>query len=45
MDGPGGADVDGDRIYFHGWLPGHRGRGLYPLPIRFDGTTPVLGGT
>jgi arabinan endo-1,5-alpha-L-arabinosidase len=45
VDGPGGADVAGDRIYFHGWLPGHGARGLYSLPIRFDGTTPVLSGT
>ncbi|MEA5363179.1 glycoside hydrolase family 43 protein [Amycolatopsis sp., V23-08] len=43
VDGPGGADVAGDRIYFHGWLPGHRARGLYTLPIHFESTRPVLG--
>ncbi|WP_290061239.1 glycoside hydrolase family 43 protein [Amycolatopsis solani] len=43
VDGPGGAAVAGGRIYFHGWLGGRKARALYSLPIRFDGTEPVLG--
>lgn len=43
VDGPGGAAVSDGRIYFHGWLPGRTARALYSLPIRFDGTKPVLG--
>jgi arabinan endo-1,5-alpha-L-arabinosidase len=43
VDGPGGAAVADGHLYFHGWLPGRKARALYSLPIRFDGTKPVLG--
>ncbi|GLY39015.1 glycoside hydrolase [Amycolatopsis sp. NBRC 101858] len=43
VDGPGGAAVADGRVYFHGWLPGRTARALYSLPIRFEGTKPVLG--
>ncbi|OZM72098.1 glycoside hydrolase [Amycolatopsis antarctica] len=44
VESPGGADVVDGHIFFHGWLGGQRlARGLYVLPIRFEGTSPVLG--
>ncbi|GAA1949366.1 glycoside hydrolase family 43 protein [Amycolatopsis minnesotensis] len=44
LDGPGGADVVDGHLFFHGWLdPGHTSRGLYTLPLSFDGERPVAG--
>ncbi|SFJ18629.1 glycoside hydrolase family 43 protein [Amycolatopsis sacchari] len=45
VNGPGGADVTAQRIFFHGWLSPdhHNGRGLYSLPVRFEGGKPVAG--
>ncbi len=43
VDGPGGAAIADGTLYFHGRLPGRKARALYSLPIRFDGTKPVLG--
>lgn len=44
VDGPGGADVVGGHIFFHGWLSKeHHARGLYSLPIRFHGGKPEIG--
>lgn len=44
VDGPGGADVLEDRIYFHGWLtPEHRTRGLFTLPLAYRDDVPELG--
>ncbi|PXY32681.1 hypothetical protein BAY60_03120 [Prauserella muralis] len=41
---PGGADVAGHRLYFHGWLPGAKSvRALYGAPLRWDGPRPVAG--
>ncbi len=35
-EGPGGADVVGRRIYFHGWLGGQRAaRGLFGMNLEF----------
>ncbi|MDQ0381589.1 beta-xylosidase [Amycolatopsis thermophila] len=35
-EGPGGADVVGGRIYFHGWLGGQRTqRGMFGLDLEF----------
>jgi hypothetical protein len=34
---PGGADVVGEHIFFHGWLDGSlQTRGLYELPLEFN---------
>ncbi|KAA9151622.1 family 43 glycosylhydrolase [Amycolatopsis acidicola] len=44
VDGPGGADVVGGHIFFHGWLDkDHNARGMYSLPIRFSDGKPVVG--
>jgi arabinan endo-1,5-alpha-L-arabinosidase len=43
VDGPGGADVVGDHIFFHGWLNGERkARGLYVAPISFADGVPTV---
>ncbi|WP_158883480.1 glycoside hydrolase family 43 protein [Amycolatopsis anabasis] len=43
VDGPGGADVLGELVFFHGWLRGERKeRGLYLLPIAFVRGRPEL---
>jgi beta-xylosidase len=44
VNGPGGADVVANHIFFHGWLTAdHKGRGMYSLPIRFDNGQPHVG--
>jgi beta-xylosidase len=44
VNGPGGADVVANHIFFHGWLTAdHKGRGMYSLPVRFDNGRPQLG--
>ncbi|GHF72343.1 beta-xylosidase [Amycolatopsis bartoniae] len=45
VNGPGGADVVANTIFFHGWLAAdhHNGRGMYSLPLRFEGGKPQLG--
>ncbi|WP_053174440.1 glycoside hydrolase family 43 protein [Nonomuraea sp. SBT364] len=40
--GPGGADVLGDRLYFHGWVGG--ARWMYAARLGWAGDTPVLRG-
>jgi len=43
VEGPGGAELLEDRIFFHGWLDGGRqARGLYVMPIRFDSDVPIV---
>ncbi|NYI91874.1 beta-xylosidase [Amycolatopsis endophytica] len=42
-EGPGGADVVGGRIYFHGWLDGQRTqRGLFGLNLEFSDGVPQV---
>jgi arabinan endo-1,5-alpha-L-arabinosidase len=43
VDGPGGADIVDDHIFFHGWLNAERKqRGLYVAPISFTDGVPHL---
>ncbi|WP_460400583.1 family 43 glycosylhydrolase [Actinophytocola sediminis] len=44
VNGPGGADVVGDRIFFHGHLSGG-GRGMYTAPLGWAGDLPVVRGS
>lgn len=42
-ESPGGADVVGGRVFFHGWLGGQRAeRGLFDLDLSFDGAMPQV---
>jgi arabinan endo-1,5-alpha-L-arabinosidase len=43
VDGPGGADVVGDHVFFHGWLGGERkARGLYVASVSFADGIPTV---
>ncbi|MFC4852701.1 family 43 glycosylhydrolase [Actinophytocola glycyrrhizae] len=44
VNGPGGADVVGTRIFFHGHLPGG-GRGMYTAPLGWADDYPVVRGS
>ncbi|MGB3444173.1 MAG: family 43 glycosylhydrolase [Actinophytocola sp.] len=44
VNGPGGADIVGDRIFFHGHLSGG-GRGMYTAPVGWPGDYPVVRGS
>ncbi|MDI5978824.1 glycoside hydrolase family 43 protein [Amycolatopsis magusensis] len=44
VDGPGGADVLEDRIFFHSWLTAeHTARGLFSLPLTYRDDLPGVG--
>jgi hypothetical protein len=43
VQGPGGADVLGAHVYFHGWLSGHRG--MYVADLGWANDYPVVRGS
>lgn len=46
VEGPGGADLVGDKIFFHGWLNGGRSaRGMYVADLGWANDYPVVRGS
>ncbi|MGA8116776.1 MAG: family 43 glycosylhydrolase [Actinocatenispora sp.] len=43
--GPGGADILGDRIVFHGWINSYSARGMYVADLGWTGDLPVVRGS
>ena len=40
VQGPGGADVLGDRVFFHGWVNG--ARWMYTAPLNWTDDVPAV---